>query len=194
MRRDKVLLVIGVVAGIGVALGVYVIGLGWVASVSVAIVWVLLTRAIVYMYFKRFLAFGTFEEFRSGKVLHDCQACGACCHLRVNLGKDDVERILKYSREKEIDQIVMEKREGRYWLRRDSGKCSFLTCSGDMPRCRIYGIRPVACRLYPLIPSGDRLKADPLCPGFNKSKGLTFKEYLRTQEIGSYVRRVLGKI
>jgi len=194
MRHDKVLLIVSVLAGIGVAAGAYIIGLGWIASVGVVIVSVLLTRVAVYVYFERFLAFRTFEDFRSGKIVHECQACGACCHLRVNLGKDDVERILRTSREKGIGEIVMEKRGDKYWLKRDSGKCSFLTYSGDTPRCRIYDIRPVACRLYPLIPTGERLRADPLCPGFNKSKGQSFREYLRTQEVGPYIRKVIGKI
>jgi hypothetical protein len=194
MRRDKVLLIAGVVASLGLAAGAYTVGLGWIASLGVLTVSALLTRVLVYVYFERFLAFRTFEEFRSEKLLHECQACGACCHLRVNLEKDDVERILRYSREKGIDEIVIEKGGDKYWLKRNSGECSFLTYSGDTPRCRIYGTRPVACRLYPLIPTGERLKADPLCPGFNKRKGQTFKEYLRTQEVGSYVRRVMGKI
>ena len=54
--------------------------------------------------------------------------------------------------------------------------------------------RPVACRLYPPISTGGRLKADPLCPGFNKKKGQTFKQYLRTQEVGAHVKKVMGKI
>lgn len=194
MRRDKTLLIVGLAAGAGLAGGAYLVGFGWIASLSVLLASVLLARVLVYVYFERFVAFRTFEDFRSEKILHECQACGACCHLRVNLGKDDVERILRYSREKGLDEIVMEKGGDRYWLKRDSGECCFLTHSGDTPRCRIYAIRPVACRLYPLIPMGDRLKADPLCPGFNKSKGQTFREYLRTQEVGAYVRKVMGKI
>ena len=194
MRRDKALLMVGTVASVALAAVAYVIGVGWTGSLGVLIVSVLMTRVLVYVYFERLLAFRTFEEFRSEKLLHECQACGACCHLRVNLGKDDVERILGYSREKRIDDTVIERSGDRYWLKRNSGECLFLTCSGNRLRCQIYGMRPVACRLYPLIPSGDRFKADPLCPGFSKSKGQTFKEYLRTQEVGSYVRRVIGKI
>jgi hypothetical protein len=48
------------------------------------------------------------------------------------------------------------------------------------------------------LPAGtngrERLKADPLCPGFNGSRGQTFKEFLRAQEVGVYVRKVAGKI
>jgi len=87
----------------------------------------------------------------SEKILRECIACGACCHLKVNLGKDDTERIINYSREKAPDAIVIEKRGNKFWLKRNSGERCFLTCSGDVPRHRIYPIRPVACRFYPLI-------------------------------------------
>lgn len=194
MRRDRLVLIAGSAAGAGLAAATYIAGFGWIASLSVLVVSVLLTRAVTFLYFERFLAFRTFEEFRVEKIVHECIACGACCHLRVNLGKDDVERILTYARDTGPGEIVMEKSGTKYWLKRDSGECRFLTYSGDTPRCQIYGIRPVACRLYPLIPSGDRLKADPLCPGFNKTRGQTFKEFLRAQEVGAYVRKTIGKI
>jgi len=194
MRRDNTLLMVGLAASAGLAVGTYVIGLGLVASLSVLLVSVILVRTVIYLYFERFLAFRTFEGFRSEKILHECIACGACCHLKVNLGKDDTERIINYSREKGLDEIVIEKRGSKYWLKRDSGECCFLTYSGDTPRCRIYPMRPVACRLYPLISMGGRLKADPLCPGFNKKKGQTFKQYLRTQEVGAHIKKVMGKI
>lgn len=194
MRRDNTLLMVGLAASAGLAVGTYVIGLGLVASLSVLLVSVILVRTVIYLYFERFLAFRTFEGFRSEKILHECIACGACCHLKVNLGKDDTERIINYSREKGLDEIVIEKRGSKYWLKRDSGECCFLTYSGDTPRCRVYPIRPVACRLYPLISTGGRLKADPLCLGFNEKKGQTFKQYLRTQEVGAHVKKAMGKI
>jgi len=194
MRRDKTLLIIGATAGAVLAAGTYISGFGWVAALGILLTSVLLTRVVTFAYFERFLAFKYFDDFKSERVRHECQACGACCHLRVNLGADDVDRILEYSKHNGIGEIVMEKRGNRYWLKRDSGRCFFLNCSGDTPRCGIYSIRPVACRLYPLIPTGNRLKSDPLCPGFNKSKGRTFKEYLRAEQVGAYVRRFIGKV
>jgi len=194
MRRDKKLLVAGSIAGVGLAAGTYVTGSGWIVSLSVVAISLLLTRAVTFLYFERFLAYRTFEDFRSEKIFHECIACGSCCRLRVNLAKDDVERIIEYSKQRGLREIVMEKSRGRYWLKRDSGACCFLARSEDMPRCEIYSIRPMACRLYPLIPAGDGLKADPLCQGFNREKGLTFRQYLRTQEVGAYVRKAIGKI
>jgi len=194
MRRDRILLIVGLVASGALAAGTYLIGFGLIASVGVLVVSAISVRALVYLYFERLMAFRTFEDFRSERILHECIACGACCHLKVNLGNDDVERILRYSGQKGLSDVVMEKRGSRYWLKRDSGECCFLAYSEDKPRCQIYPIRPIACRLYPLIPTGERLKADPLCPGFNNTKGQTFKEFLRTQEVGAYVRRTIGKI
>ena len=194
MRRDKTLLTAGFVASAALAVATYLFGLGLIASLGVLIAFALLVRVSVYLYFERFMAFRTFEDFRSERILHECMACGSCCHLKVNLGKDDAERILRYSREKGLHEIVIEKHGGTYWLKRSSEGCCFLTYLEETPRCRIYPIRPVACRLYPLVPTGNRLKADPFCPGFNTQKGVTFKQYLRTQEVGTYVRKVIGKI
>jgi len=125
MRRDSALLIFGLVASAVLAAGTYLIGLGWIASLSVLLVSVLLVRIVIHLYFERFLAFGTYEGFRSEKILHECIACGACCHLKVNLGKDDTERIINYSREKGLDEIVIEKRGSRFWLKRDSGSVAF---------------------------------------------------------------------
>ena len=111
------------------------------------------------LYFERFLAFRTFKDFRSERILHQYIACGAGCHLKVNIGKEDTERIINYSREKGLDEVVIEKRGTKYWLKRNSGQSCFVTYSGDTPRCQIYPIRPVTCRLYPLISMGDGLKA-----------------------------------
>jgi len=194
MRRDRVALIVGVAASGALAAGTYLTGFGLIASVGALLASAISVRALVYLYFERFMAYRTFDDFRSEKILHECIACGACCHLKVNLGKDDVERILKHSRERGLNEVVIEKRGSRYWLKRDSGECCFLAYSEDKPRCQIYPIRPIACRLYPLIPAGERLKADPLCPGFNNTRGQSFKEYLRSQEVGAYVKKVLGKI
>jgi Fe-S-cluster containining protein len=174
---------------------VYFFGFSVMPSLGVLLASVFLTRVGVYLYFERFLAFKTFEDFTSGKVRHECIACGASCHLRVNLGKDDVERVLKYAKEVGMQDTVIEKSGNKYWLKRKSdGSCVFLTYSGNLPRCSIYSIRPIACRLFPLIPAGMRLKVDPFCPGLSREHGHTFKEHLTTQEVGSYVRKVLGKI
>jgi Fe-S-cluster containining protein len=164
-------------------------------SIALLIASVVVARVSIYLYFERYLAFRSFEDFSSGKIRHECVACGASCHLRVNLGRDDVDRVLQYAKENGIDETIIERRGNHHWLkRRAGGACIFLKYEGVKPRCSIYSIRPIACRLYPLIPSGTRLRVDPLCPGLSKTEGHTFKEHLSTQNVGTYVRKVLGKI
>jgi len=195
LRRDAILLRGGYATAVALGAAAYILGLGLTATVEVVVASVLLTRSALYLYFERYLAFRSFEEFTSGKIRHECIACGASCHLKVNLGKDDVERLLKYAKEKGIQDTIIETRANNYWLKRKrSGACIFLTYVDNLPRCSVYSIRPTACRLYPLIPSGTRLKVDPLCPGLSKDRGHNFKEHLITQEVGSYVRKVMGKI
>ena len=106
-----------------------------------------------------------------------------------------MERVLKHAKDTGITETVIEKSGDNYWLkRRPKGACIFLTYEGNLPRCSIYSIRPTACRLYPLIPSGNRLKVDPLCPALSKVRGHTFNEHLKTQDVLTHVRKAMGKI
>ena len=195
MRLDGILLRCGYIASVVIAGLAYVLRLGLIASATLLVAAIIVTRVCIYVYFERYLAFRSFEDFKDGRIRHECVACGTSCHLKVNLGKDDVERILQYAKQKGMTETVIERRGNHNWLkRRGGGACVFLTHEGDLPRCSIYDIRPVACRLYPLIPSGTRLRVDPLCPGLSRTEGHTFKEHLATQNVGSYVRKVLGKI
>jgi len=195
LRVDRLLLRCGYTASAVIAGVAYFIGVGLAASATILVASLLVTRGSIYLYFERYLAYRSFEDFRSGKIKHECVACGASCHLRVNLGKDDVDRILLYAKQNKIEETIIERHGNNQWLkRRADGACVFLKYEGNLPRCSIYNIRPIACRLYPLIPSGTRLRVDPLCPGLSKTKGHTFKEHLSTQDVGAYVRRVLGKI
>jgi Fe-S-cluster containining protein len=195
VRRDLLVLRSGYVASVAVAAGAYVVGFGWIASIGALLGGILLARSLVYLYYERFLAFRAYEDFASGRIKHECVACGASCHLRVSLGKNDLEKILKFAKETRIQEPVFDKSGYKYWLRRRSGgACVFLTYSENTPRCQIYSIRPTACRLYPLVPAGSRLKVDPLCPGLSVVKGRTLKQHLLTQEVGEYVRKNIGKI
>jgi Fe-S-cluster containining protein len=195
MRLDRIILRGGYIASAGLSAASYLFGFGWEISLGIFFGSLILTRLFVYLYFERFLAFRAFDAFVSERIRHECIACGASCHLRVNLGKDDLERVLNYAKEKGFQKTVVESRGNKYWLAREKGDaCVFLNYSGDTPRCSIYSIRPTACRLYPLIPSGNRLKVDPLCPGLGKKSGHTFKQHLTTQEVGTHVRKVMGKI
>jgi len=195
LRLDDILLRCGYVASACLAGLAYFVGLGLVSSAVLLVVSILVTRLSVYAYFERYLAYKSFEDFRASRLRHECVACGASCHLRVNLGKDDVDRILKYARQNGVTETIIETHGNHSWLKRGAGgACVFLKYEGKLPRCSIYDIRPVACRLYPLIPSGSRLKVDPQCPGLSRTEGHDFKGHLESQNVGSYVRKVLGKI
>ena len=196
MRLDRVLLRCGYAASVIIAGVAYFVGLGLATSAALLVASVLVARGSIYLYFERYLAYRSFEDFMLGNMKHECVACGASCHLRVNLGKDDVDRILLYAKQNKITETIIERHRNNQWLRRRAdGACVFLKYEGNnLPRCSIYSIRPIACRLYPLIPSGTRLRVDPLCPGLSKTQGHTFKEHLSTQGVGTYVRQVLGKI
>lgn len=195
MRRDRLLLRLGYTSTVVLAALVYVAGLGLPITIFVLIIGFITARSGIYLFYERYLAYRTFGDFTLGRIKHACIACGASCHLKVNLDKSDVERILAYAEQRGMKETIMEKHGHSYWLKRNaSGACVFLNHVDNLPRCSIYSIRPTACRLYPLIPAGRTLKVDPLCPGLSKSSGHTLKEHLATQEIGPYVRKVLGKI
>jgi Fe-S-cluster containining protein len=195
MRWDRVALRGGYILSACLAAGAYLLGFGWSAALGILLATGIMTRSSVYIFFERYLAFKTFGDFRSGRIRHQCAACGFSCHLRVNLAKDDVDRLLKHAKDKGIQETVIETRGGRFWLkRRANHECVFLTYTGNTPRCSVYSIRPTACRLYPLIPTGNRLKVDPFCPGLSKTHGHTFKEHLVTQEVGAHVRKALGNL
>ena len=200
MRLDSLFLRGGYATSAGLAGSAYLLGFELTTSLGILAGSFLTTRVGVYLYFERYLAFKTFEDFRSGKLRYGCIACGASCHLKVQLDRNDHERILKYAEEKGMKETVVEKRGNKFWLkRRPSGACVFLTHVDGIPRCSIYPIRPTACRLYPLVPVGGQLlpgslKADPMCPGFSKIRGGNFKEHLVKQDVGTYVRKFIGKI
>jgi Fe-S-cluster containining protein len=185
----------GYVASGCVGVILHTFGHDLVTSLGAMLGCVLFTRVAVYSYFERFLALKALDDFKSDRIRHLCVACGASCRLRVNLAADDAERILNHATQSKIEGPVIEKRGKKMWLKRKrDGTCLFLTCSEDLPRCSIYPIRPVACRLYPLIPVGTSLKMDPLCPGLARNRGHTFREHLQTQEIGAYVRKMVGSV
>jgi len=73
------------------------------------------------------------------------------------LFREDIERISSHG---EKDFVVF--RNGFYRLRNVGGKCIFLD---EENRCRIYSIRPIGCRVYPLVYSFDKGPLlDPECP------------------------------
>jgi hypothetical protein len=92
----------------------------------------------------------------------DCSRCGVCCEkTEMMLSNADIKRLegMGYDRQK----FVRQDRHGFIRLRNRRGFCVFY----DVERCgcRIYGHRPLGCRVYPVIYSEQEgIVVDDLCP------------------------------
>jgi len=114
-----------------------------------------------------------------------CSNCGLCCEeTEMELSSDDVKRLEEagYSLDEFAvlgDHVVR--------LRNVGGWCYFYSLA-DM-NCRVYGNRPLGCRLYPVVYLADEGAAvDELCP-----MGHTVSEReLRTK--GKILVKLLKKI
>jgi len=86
-----------------------------------------------------------------------CIKCHKCCiGTEMILLPSDIERIERHGY-----RGFYEFRDGFYRLRNVDGRCVFLR-SG---RCSIYEIRPLGCRVYPLIIVGEGVvEVDSFCP------------------------------
>jgi len=76
----------------------------------------------------------------------------------MQLTKEDVARLTKAGYEG-----FHEPGDDGAILRNVEGRCVFL---GEDERCAVYGIRPIGCRIYPLVMRmPERIPTlDPLCP------------------------------
>lgn len=87
------------------------------------------------------------------------RGCSICCHdTEMLLTKEDVKRLADAGYEDFLDP----EEEGGT-LRNVDGRCVFLDKDGI---CKVYGIRPMGCRIYPLVMRmPERIPIlDPLCP------------------------------
>ncbi|MGA1872091.1 MAG: YkgJ family cysteine cluster protein [Thermoplasmatota archaeon] len=85
------------------------------------------------------------------------QGCSHCCRdTEMNLTLEDVDRISGSGKEDFYHEDTMQ-------LRNVEGRCIFLSTEG---RCSIYDMRPLGCRLYPLIMSLPSMEPllDEECP------------------------------
>ena len=192
MPKDRLILILGLL--LSVPFG-WLIAPGFPQGIIVILALMAVTWLAVYFVFGYRLPYRRMDAFRQGRLFHDCQRCGACCHLRVNLDDQDYRAIIQQAKKKGLRETIIEKSGQNYWLlRRKGGGCVFLETMPDgTTRCAIYALRPKACRLYPLVPSGNRLKADLHCPGFNVEKGKTYREFLESQGVLTYVQRHLER-
>ncbi len=104
----------------------------------------------------------------------ECLRCGKCCReLDVPVTLDEEKRLRKFG------DVFSKKKIGVY-LKKVGGCCIFL----EGNRCRIYDLRPEACRRYPFyfrskgcsdakIVVGERVifvYIDPACPGLGSGR------------------------
>ena len=79
----------------------------------------------------------------------DCLTCGNCCRTTSPIFRDvDIERIAKHlgMRVAEFTDKYLHMDEMRDWVL-NSSPCSFLNLEDNS--CKIYEVRPKACREYP---------------------------------------------
>lgn len=92
----------------------------------------------------------------------DCSRCGLCCEKTgMLLSIADIERLERMGCNRE--KFVRFDGHGFVRLRNHHGFCVFYDV--ERCRCRVYGHRPLGCRVYPVIFSErEGLVLDDLCP------------------------------
>jgi Fe-S-cluster containining protein len=91
-----------------------------------------------------------------------CSNCGICCEkTEMLLSKADIRQLETAGYDKE--KFVRFNKQGFAQLRNLQGHCVFYQT--DKHRCRVYGHRPLGCRIYPVIYSEEEgTIVDDLCP------------------------------
>ncbi len=117
-----------------------------------------------------------------------CSGCGECCReTEMELSSDDIQRLVDagYSSE---DFIVV--RDGVPRLRNVDGWCYFY--SPAEKKCRVYRIRPLGCRLYPVVyVDGEGVVLDDLCPMRHTVSEKEFKRKARA--LKGFLERIYGE-
>lgn len=94
------------------------------------------------------------------EVKFRCIKCGICCvGTEMELLAEDIRRIVEAGYK--LEDFAVE-RDGVYRLKNVDGHCVFYEPTSRS--CKIYPIRPVGCRLYPLIFDGRGVDVDKTCP------------------------------
>jgi Fe-S-cluster containining protein len=118
------------------------------------------------------------------EVEFKCIACGVCCiGTEMELLAEDIGRIT--ARGYKMEDFVAEK-DGVYRLKNVDGHCVFYDPKTRM--CKIYDIRPVGCRMYPLVYDGRSVTVDKTCPTWDTVPRSEIKR------LGPYVLRFLEDV
>ncbi len=111
---------------------------------------------------------------RDGVLRFQCKRCGRCCSTGPNVAitSFDLVRIALFLRVDPLDllgsyvRVVVADVIPFMVLEGEGGVCRFLERStSGLPVCVVYPVRPLRCRLYPLLVEGGGLYLDPSCPG-----------------------------
>lgn len=99
-------------------------------------------------------------------AIFECKRCGRCCYTPgagLVLEEGDIQRISEYLGSKKRLRSLCRKGEDGTWILKQP--CPFYDI---IKGCRIYGVRPLTCRLYPLHPPPRdlpfNLAVDSFCP------------------------------
>lgn len=118
------------------------------------------------------------------EVKFKCIVCGICCiGTEMELLAEDIRRIT--ARGHKMEDFVVEK-DGIYRLKNVDGHCVFY--DPQTRKCKIYHIRPVGCRMYPLVYDGRSVTVDRTCP--------TWDTVPRSEieRLGPYISRFLEDV
>ena len=90
-----------------------------------------------------------------------CLRCGVCCtETEMLLSNEDIERLERMGYLRGF--FVFFDKEGYATLRNAKGHCVFYDV--EKRRCRVYGVRPAGCRLYPVIYDEEKgIVSDEIC-------------------------------
>lgn len=189
MKRSRIFLSVGVLACVLVALLIYV-KMGIYAAILLGGLISIVILSSLFFVLKYYLPDRRLRKFLNEEIRYNCERKGRCCYLWVELDKNDYDRIMSHAKKNNMKEEIILKRGDRHWLVHKKGACVFLEAAEDgYTTCRIYDIRPTACRLYPMVPEGSKLRLDLECPCFSEKDGKSFQDYLQSQGVLGYVRR-----
>ena len=94
----------------------------------------------------------------NGYIFHSCRGCGLCCRQKDGIGVTpldvlNISKLLRISPKDFIGKYCMVKEDVDVRISTTGlfNECVFLhKFSNRTTRCDIYGVRPMACYLYPL--------------------------------------------
>ena len=123
-----------------------------------------------------------------------CSHCDLCCkETEMLLSNEDVRLLEEAGQDK--DRFARCDKHGYVFLRNYRGYCFFYDATKH--RCRAYSVRPLGCRLYPVVCSDENaIFVDDLCPMGRtvsseelRKKGLDVVELVRRIDLEAKTRR-----